>query len=709
MAVEIHRPPKPRPSGNILGNVRAEADIDSLQSAFIETSDFRALTQTADFNFVVGRRGTGKTALYLKVGDALNGLEGCATFRIRPEEHDFLTMQASLARMEHDYRQARAAYRMCWQVSMLLTISSWLLKQYKVSGAPGADFLAATISHHRKISELPTHLQASAIIAEAAKAASSMMEIPGIIATTFDFAPFRKAVSDSLKATGFRGVFLFDGLDEGWEPSPRATALTGGLCAAAADIRDARVPLHPILFIRDNIFRALAHFDPDFSRHIEGSTLRLHWDEQGLLHLVAARLRQPLAMEATENDIKIWNRFAQRELQDRAGFRHCLQYTLYRPRDILVLLNQSYLLAARQGREHIVPADVEAISRDISRDRLDDLLKEYDTVLPGLRQLVRAFEGQAAIQQIGQALGLLAETLSSTGNGTSAASDFAILGSPNVAYQALFGIGFLGFEDPTTGALTFRHDGAKAEAPMTETKTRVAVHPCYWRALDSKNTDIPIDVLGDIHDDYKVESSELIRDVRFARLGQIVGELPNMPMGAEGAQAFEDWTLQSVKILFAGGLENAALKPNGSAVQRRDVVARNVAERGFWRRIFEDYGSRQVVFEVKNKDELDPGDIRQSLSYTGGPYGNFIILVFRGEGEGLAQTERAWVKEIWDQHRKLVFILPASVLVRSLRKMRRPDNASYADEGLAKRLDTFERKYLSLPSPSRRRPRRKHK
>jgi len=52
--------------GNVLGSARAEADSEMLAKAFIETADYRALVYTRDFNLVVGRRGTGKSALFQK-------------------------------------------------------------------------------------------------------------------------------------------------------------------------------------------------------------------------------------------------------------------------------------------------------------------------------------------------------------------------------------------------------------------------------------------------------------------------------------------------------------------------------------------------------------------------------------------------------------------------------------------------------------------
>jgi hypothetical protein len=50
--------------GNLLGAAQAEADILMLNHAFIATADYQALLYTTDYSYVVGRRGTGKSAIY---------------------------------------------------------------------------------------------------------------------------------------------------------------------------------------------------------------------------------------------------------------------------------------------------------------------------------------------------------------------------------------------------------------------------------------------------------------------------------------------------------------------------------------------------------------------------------------------------------------------------------------------------------------------
>ena len=114
--------------------------------------------------------------------------------------------------------------------------------------------------------------------------------------------------------------------------------------------------------------------------------------------------------------------------------------------------------------------------------------------------------------------------------------------------------------------------------------------------------------------------------------------------------------------------------------------------------VLDDYGSRQVVFEVKNYEDLKIDDFRQSLSYSGRQYGRLVIIVHRSESEALNQRARGWVKEFWDQHNTLVMTIPSVVLVRCIQKTRSPKNRkrSYVDRNLGKRLDTFERSYVVL-------------
>jgi len=449
------------------------------------------------------------------------------------------------------------------------------------------------------------------------------------------------------------------------------------------------------------MFRALAYFDPDFSRHVEGADLRLRWDEPSLLPLVTRRIRLALNLDA-ENDIRVWNRFARRGLEGREGFEKCLQNTLYRPRDVLVLLNKAYFIAAKTGREHIIDDDVDSASRMISIERLEDLLKEYNAVLPGLRLFAEIFRGTKATWKYGDVLALLNNALSQESYIQEEASDFATLGNEAEIFLALYSVGFLGVKREPSRPYVFCHDGARSDLANVPPSAEVAVHPCYWRALDLSESAENIELVTNVYDEYAPAKTDALRDRRMVLLGQTVEELPKIAPGDSHAAAFEDWALRAVKIVFAGSLSNVALHPNGAAVQRRDIIATNCASKGFWRRIFEDYKSRQVVFEIKNYSELTIEDIRQALSYSGREYGQIAFLLYRAENEGANERERAWLQEMYAHHQFLPFLFPARLLQRFISKYRGKARPDYWQGAMEKRLDTHLRNWVNTKSGRRR-------
>jgi hypothetical protein len=93
----------------------------------------------------------------------------------------------------------------------------------------------------------------------------------------------------------------------------------------------------------------------------------------------------------------------------------------------------------------------------------------------------------------------------------------------------------------------------------------------------------------------------------------MISEFDRMPVGDAAASDFEEWCLRAIQVVFAVQLANIELHPNGAAVQRRDVVGRNLTQSPFWKRVHEDYGVRQVIFEIKNFRELGPDEYRQML------------------------------------------------------------------------------------------------
>lgn len=109
-------------SGNLLGAPRAESDLRMLAAAFVETQDFHALLDTRDFNFVVGRRGTGKSALFLKVAEALQKEKSVYLYCKSSTEYDSLDLLSTVNTISKEYIQIRSITRVAWRASLLMAL-----------------------------------------------------------------------------------------------------------------------------------------------------------------------------------------------------------------------------------------------------------------------------------------------------------------------------------------------------------------------------------------------------------------------------------------------------------------------------------------------------------------------------------------------------------------------------------------------------------
>jgi hypothetical protein len=683
------------PIGNILGAARAESDVKMLSEAFLETADYRALTETQDFNFVVGRRGAGKSALFQKVAERFSKDATTLLHTETSTEDQTLALQSKLEELTSDYTQARASMRLVWRTHLLLQAVQLLNRHYKITKSPQHSMLLEFEARHKLALQTTGPQRCIEILKTALRPGISSHNLPNEIATTLHVERLQQTVRQALIDIKKQMVVLFDRLDEGWTPTPISTAVLGGLAQALADLTDGKTAIHGMAFVRDNMFRSLAHFDSDFSRNIEGNTSRLHWNEDALLALVAKRLRVAFQLEL-ENNIKVWNRFAQNTLKDRNGFQRCLRHTLYRPRDILVLLNKAYANAARSDRTEIVEADVEMSAQAVSRERLADLIKEYDRVLPGLSLFIRAFEAGSAFGKIGDVIRLLDEASSNTTFQEIGSADFALFSSGKDILSALFSVGFIGSREQSGTGYIFCHDGSSSELDPSRVEVETVIHPCYWSALNLAN-DTPLQEIAiQVEDDGETTNKHDVSDLRIKMLGRVISQLPSLPLGSAGCQQFEEWVMRTLKILFSGRLSNFEWKPNADAIQRRDIVATNMANGDVWRRIVDDYGTRQVIFEVKNYATLKPEDYRQVSSYMTGDYGRFAFVITRSSNEGLDNVERGWIKEMWSSHRHLIVLIPAKLLSQWASKMRSDKKPSYVEDHLGRRIDTFVRSYLSL-------------
>lgn len=682
---------------NPLGDTTAENDRKMLLDAFVPTGDFRSLIESDDRTVVVGRRGTGKSALYIQLQRHWERDKKIKVLSFAPDDSEIIGFRSLMKPFSSSFTLARAATKLLWRYALLMEITGYIASNYKLQSLfDKEDVLKQQYSKWNE--SKGTFLTKCRAIAKTFLSAEAQEESVGDLPMNLNIAYIEERVLTLLNKSDRKIVILMDRLDEGYEPDAIGIGIIAGLAYASIELNKKNELVRPIVFLRDNIYRALAKEDPDYSRNIEGQVIRLHWDWAQLLLLATGRLKISFSL-SIEKDQRVWDRCTAGELQGREGFKKCLQFTLYRPRDLLSLLNEAFFCAARQGRSTAVIQDLEYAAQSISLARLEDLWKEYQRTFQCVQAATLCFkdgEPELLAASAMETLNTATAALEASGNHP-ASAEARILQASGIL-QSLYSIGFIGVHDSSSSSYCFCHDGRTPDKGFSD-RDKILIHPCYWLGLNLSKNALAEDEAEIINDEYDIKVQSSTPEIRSVRIGQVIAQLDKIPLGREGEKAFEVWCLESLKIVFASHLVNLELHSNGAAVQRRDIIGTNQENSKFWSRVYSDYHSRQVVFDAKNFKELGADEYRQLQSYLTGKYGKIAFIINRENDEHLISgKDLDWVREMHQGHGALIVKLPAKFICKLLQKLRSPEKHDAVDKLMSSLIDTYERNYLGLKS-----------
>ncbi|WKW41286.1 P-loop ATPase, Sll1717 family [Kosakonia cowanii] len=687
---------------NPFGDTTAENDTVMLNSAFVETADFRTLIESDDRTVVVGRRGTGKSALFIHLQEHWRKDKKILVLTFSPDDTQIIGFRSVLKPFTSSFNLARAATKLLWRYAMLVEVANYISSHYKLSSQLSHDPLIK-IHLDRWNSVKGDILRKCRVIAKGFLSESDPEESIGDLQFNLNISEIESKVLSVLEKADRSVVILLDKLDEAYEPDNIGVGIIAGLAYASIELNQKSKYIRPIIFLRDNIFRALAKEDPDYSRNIEGQVIRLHWDWAQLLMLTAKRMKVAFELDI-EKDQRVWDRCTADDLKGRNGFKKCLQFTLYRPRDLLSLLNESFFSAFRENRSTIINNDLEYAAKSISMARLDDLWKEYQKIYPSIQLisgLFRNIEPELTVYSCLRKIEGAKEQIED-GDDPKILSEYNLL-KPTGLLQSLYSIGFVGIYDKNSASFSFCHDGRTPDKGF-ENADRLLIHPCYWLGLNLNRNALTPEEAEEINDEYDINVISENSAIRNQKIGQIVSHLDQIPTGNEGANEFEQWCLDALRIVFASHLTDLKIHPNGNAVQRRDIIGTNGAKTDFWKRVLEDYKSRQVVFDAKNFYELGPSEYRQVQSYLTGPYGKLGFIVNREDDETLKQgKDLDWTREMHQSHGALIIKLPAKFISKLLQKLRSPEKHDAIDVQMGKLLTVYETSYMSIKTTTKRR------
>src|SRR5450830_2157600 len=97
---------------SLLGEHTAENDSAKLAENFIETPEYRSVLESKDSTVVVGRRGTGKSAMFLRLQEHWGTQKSANIIQIAPDDYQIISFRGLFKKFEGNYTHARAAAKL---------------------------------------------------------------------------------------------------------------------------------------------------------------------------------------------------------------------------------------------------------------------------------------------------------------------------------------------------------------------------------------------------------------------------------------------------------------------------------------------------------------------------------------------------------------------------------------------------------------------
>jgi hypothetical protein len=390
-----------------LGNIAAENEIRGLRDYFVATGRFAQVKQ-GHAQLVVGRKGSGKTAMFYGLRDAVKRGREVLVLDMTPEGHQFTRLREAVlegltsgqqeytlgafwtyllsAEVAHKILNAQSELRAAERDPDHFRSYKALEDAYLAHGLASGDDLSQRLL--RQIDRIVARFEAQTTI-------DSRTDLRELVYGG-DIRTLNDAVADYLVHEKDEVWLLIDNLDKSWATrgSTREDMLImrGLLDATKAlerQLESREVAFHTVVFIRTDIYDHLVAETPDRGKE---SLVSLEWDDPELFREIV-RKRVTASTELSGDFGLVWQQVAPSLVGIEDGFTYLLNRTLQRPRDLLMFLSEAVQVALDRGHERITQEDIRQAERGYSETMLVNLLFEIEDTHPEMGHLAYSFHG----------------------------------------------------------------------------------------------------------------------------------------------------------------------------------------------------------------------------------------------------------------------------------------------------------------------------
>lgn len=392
------------------GDPTAENEMTTLGSYYMLTDQFgRALR--GEVNLVVGRKGSGKTALFLQLRDRLRSDKRNVMVDLKPEGYQLIKLKEDLLCYLTEGTQQHLITAF-WEYLLLLEVTYKILEKDRITHKHNhelyeryldleATYKVENFSVEGDFSERLLMLSnriATEYRARFGNDANTKLNADDVASLIYshDLRALQQKLSDYLYAKQAVWI-LFDNLDKGWN--------TGGVdeidaivlrCLVEAgrkierEMTKRKHVFHCIVFIRNDVYELLMKSSADYGKDMRAV---LDWTDADMLREML-RLRLVSGIEGIANDVnfeQVWRDICISHCRGEESAAYLIERSLMRPRNLLKIFAHSKGFASNLNHAKIDESDIEKGLRAYSQDLLIELDHELNDVFPAVPNLLYSF------------------------------------------------------------------------------------------------------------------------------------------------------------------------------------------------------------------------------------------------------------------------------------------------------------------------------
>lgn len=478
------------------GASSAENEISDLPEYYLDTDEFRRALR-GEVRLIVGRKGSGKSAVFFRVRDKVSSTRRNVVLDLKPDGYQLVKFKDRVLSAMDKGTQEHTITAF-WQSVLLLEVARAALQLDRESYRLDDDLYPVYKQLDEKyreygydsgqgdfaerISNLIYRIEGR--FSAAAGKEEVSLSTPQVTSLIYDhdIAKLSDALIAFLQKKDALWI-LFDNIDKGWTPTGidasdilTLRALLDATRKMQRTLAHHQVDAKVLVFVRNDVYELLINQTADRGKE---QKVIVDWrDPDALRQLVFLRIVASLPELRKESFEDIWSRLAVRHVNGEDSYQYIVDRCLMRPRYLIELLKYARGGALTLGHEKITENDILKAESVFSTDLVQDTNLELRDVFPQYDGLLYAFIGapsECSVDDIKVRLVLAKVDEKDVERVMQLLQWYGVVGIRDEQHEPRY------IYDKNYSLAIF-----EAFFKARQDSSPVVIHPSFWRGLDMK-------------------------------------------------------------------------------------------------------------------------------------------------------------------------------------------------------------------------------